>query len=655
MNKDKGLKLTAKLNLFLIPIIMVIIAALLIIIYTRVYSGIYEQQKDNITQSVYNYKETFEIIVNNIKTIVRSTAHRNIIKTELLNNNYTQSREIVRIIKKDQQFYEDALLSNKNGIVVASNQDIIGMDLKDFDFWNDIKSSNGVYIQQKPFQSPVTGHIVFMVAMPVYNGNTFIGAFMIPVDLTAIGDNIILNKKYGKDGYAFAVDLEGDTLVHPDESIIMKNIDVMDTAVQSSNESGFYGYMWEGRKKYMAFVKFDDPGLIVSASIYEDDLLSLSVSILTLLSIIGAVAVVIFVVAIFIITRRLLISPLNKVVGELKTLSEGGLTSSRLDVKSKDEIRSLADSTNFLKDFLYKTINQINLSVEQLTEGSRQVAESSQMLSEGSSKQAASLEEITASINEIASQIQQNTENIRRTNNIAEDTKNKANKGNDQMKELVGAMSKINNSADDIRNIVGVIDEIAFQTNLLALNADIEAERVGKYGRGFAVVANSVRTLAGRSAEAVKDTKAMIEDVIKNIENGNNLVKLTSQQLEEITSDASQVSTLTEEISGASQEQANGIEQISTGINQIEDVTQSNSANAEENAAASEELSSQSRALQELMEYFTVIDDDSTSTTTKNKYLQNGSENYYNGNNKYTVERNNNNTKPIKGLTTKQE
>jgi methyl-accepting chemotaxis protein len=160
-------------------------------------------------------------------------------------------------------------------------------------------------------------------------------------------------------------------------------------------------------------------------------------------------------------------------------------------------------------------------------------------------------------------------------------------------------MNNINKSAGDIKNVVKVIDDIAFQTNLLALNADIEAARVGKYGKGFAVVANSVRNLALRSSESVKQTTSMVENAINNINLGVTLVEKTAEKLNEITVSSIEVSNLTKEVADSNQEQARGIEQISTALSSIEEVVQSNSANAEENSASSEELASQSKGLKD--------------------------------------------------------
>ncbi len=287
----------------------------------------------------------------------------------------------------------------------------------------------------------------------------------------------------------------------------------------------------------------------------------------------------------------------------IREIADGNLT---IDVELASKDDEVGNSLVKMVDKLNEIIKQVNVSVEQISEGSSQVSDSSQSLSQGSSEQASSLEEITASLNQISSQIQANTEGAVNTNKLAEDTLQNSIKGNNQMDELVKAMDDVNKSANDIKNIVKIIDDIAFQTNLLALNADIEAARVGKYGKGFAVVANSVRNLASKSQKSVKETTGMVEETLRNIERGSNLVVLTSKQLADIKESSQDVASISNEVSESSQEQARGIEQISTGLGQIEEVVQSNSANAEENAAASEELSAQVTRLKELVSYFNI-------------------------------------------------
>jgi methyl-accepting chemotaxis protein len=270
----------------------------------------------------------------------------------------------------------------------------------------------------------------------------------------------------------------------------------------------------------------------------------------------------------------------------------------------KGDFDILKTALNGTLESINDILGQVTTAVDQVSSGSQQVSQASQSLSQGATEQASSLEEITSSVTEIAGQTRQNTEGAVQVTGLAKTAKSDAEMGNTQMKDLVSAMSDVNNSAEEIRKIVKAIDDISFQINLLALNANVEAARAGKYGKGFAVVAEEVRNLAVRSAGSVKETTAMVDEAISNIERGNQLVDLTAKQLAAITEGAGKVAGLAEEVAVASREQSQGLEQISTGLNQIDQVTQSNTASAEESASAAEELSSQSQQLKAMIARF---------------------------------------------------
>ncbi|MCG8568506.1 MAG: methyl-accepting chemotaxis protein, partial [Spirochaetes bacterium] len=274
------------------------------------------------------------------------------------------------------------------------------------------------------------------------------------------------------------------------------------------------------------------------------------------------------------------------------------------EVKLASDKDGLGKSLIKMKNSLNQVLLQVNTSSDQVSSGSEQVASSSQSLSQGATEQAASLEEITSSITQIAGQTKQNADNAVQANSLSKTSMENAEKGNEQMNQLVNAMSKINTSSDEIKKIVKTIDDIAFQINLLALNANVEAARAGKYGKGFAVVAEEVRNLAVRSAGAVKNTTEMVEESIRNIENGNQLVEMTATQLKEIVDGAAKVADLVEEITSASKEQTSGLEQINESLVQIEQITQSNTAAAEEGASAAEELASMAVQLKEMISSF---------------------------------------------------
>ena len=174
------------------------------------------------------------------------------------------------------------------------------------------------------------------------------------------------------------------------------------------------------------------------------------------------------------------------------------------------------------------------------------------------------------------------------------------------VRDAVAAMSEIENSAQQISQIIGVIDEIAFQTNLLALNAGVEAARAGDAGRGFAVVASEVRALAQRSADAAKEIKALISASSQQVDRGVNLVGETGKVLERILIQVTQISGVVTEIAASAEEQSTGLQEVNTAVNQMDQVTQQNAAMVEEATAASHALTSEADQLARLIARFDV-------------------------------------------------
>ena len=241
------------------------------------------------------------------------------------------------------------------------------------------------------------------------------------------------------------------------------------------------------------------------------------------------------------------------------------------------------------------------VGAEQVGSASEHISNASQSLAEATTEQASSLEETSSALEEMASMTKQNAENANQANRLAATAKAAADKGTEAMSSMSNAIREIKRSSDETAKIIKVIDEIAFQTNLLALNAAVEAARAGEAGKGFAVVAEEVRNLAQRSAEAAKNTSALIEGSKLNADNGVHASEGFTAILMEITTSVKKVTDLIAEVSAASTEQAQGIDQVNTAISQMNQVTQQNAANSEESSSASEELAAQAQQMEQVV------------------------------------------------------
>ena len=488
-------------------------------------------------------------------------------------------------------------------------------------------------------------------------------------------NSIVETIKVSKSGNSYMIDKNGNTIADPDVELVTNKENIpklaqTNTSLKSladifnkamDGESGFGKYTYKGVKKFVAYTPVagtDGWSICIAAPEKEftegvTQTIYISIALLILLLVIGTYVTKAMV--------KTLAVPITGVMNRLSDFAKGDVKSpvidgdsvsleldnlkkslvfttentsaiiqdidylmeeianGNLDASSKAPEKYIGDYENILKSFnrlkhgLNGSFGDILQVSEQVSAGSSQVSSGAQTLAQGATEQASSIQELSASIVEISNRVKKNADDSEKAKELSSDAEIIMQSSVYDMELARQAMDEISATSKDISKVIKAIDDIAFQTNILALNAAVEAARAGNAGKGFAVVADEVRNLSQKSAEAAKNTTALIENSITAVEKGSGLVAKTSASFAEVASKSAEVSKLVEEISVQAQEQAAAVTQVSLGIEQVSSVVQMNSATSEESAAASEELSSQAAVLKGLVEKFKLAATDSYS------------------------------------------
>lgn len=316
----------------------------------------------------------------------------------------------------------------------------------------------------------------------------------------------------------------------------------------------------------------------------------------------AVLALLVGVAAARLITRSIT-KPVEQALDLAQRVAEGDLTGT-VHVNSKDEMGRLLRALQTMNESLVRIVGEVRGGSEAISSATSQIAAGNIDLSQRTEEQAAALEQTAASLEQLGATVKQNFEGSKQANRVAGAAAEVAVRGGAVVSQVVHTMEAINVSSRKIADIIGVIDGIAFQTNILALNAAVEAARAGEEGRGFAVVATEVRSLAGRSATAAKEIKALIETSVGNVTEGCKLVEQAGSTMDEIVVNVRRVTDIMGELSAAAGEQSSGIDQINQAVGQMDQVTQGNAALVEEAAAAAQSLESQAKNLVQAVSVF---------------------------------------------------
>ena len=478
-------------------------------------------------------------------------------------------------------------------------------------------------------------------------------------------DNIVASIKLSKNAGAFINNQEGTTVAHSDKGVAISSTNIIKQSENNKGlrkladlhrkmlegKSGFGTYSYKGRTKVMTYMPIKDVagwGFAVVAPITDFLNTAITVVIMTILVTIIAILITSYK------AKRMgkeIGRPIKQCAERLKRIVEGDLQSDVPKVMTKDETLVLAQATegivtgmstiindvkyvlgamakgdfsvsshardSYVGDFseILKSIQDINASLnkalqsisdatDQVSAGSIQMAEGAQHLAGGATEQASTVEELVASINDTVEQVKENAQIARDTSHQIHQIGRHTEESTESMKNMTEAIQEISIVSCQIGGIIQSIEEIADQTNLLALNANIEAARAGEIGRGFAVVADEISKLAKQSTEAVVKTKGLIDTTLKAVQNGENMVQTTTDNLQNVITGVQKVVTQIDRVAEYSNVQAQKMEQLNKGMAQISAVIEVNSETAQEASATSQELSAQATQLREQVSQF---------------------------------------------------
>jgi len=429
----------------------------------------------------------------------------------------------------------------------------------------------------------------------------------------------IRSLKIGDTGFFYVIDARpgasyGKLIVHP--SLEGQNLlDAKDANGQTfikdmlEKKNGLIRYPWAGpgetsaRQQVAAFAYMPSWNWVIVGGTFVDEYTREVNHLSLLFQLAGAVMVLLISVLLYWMVRHQVSLPLARVCETSQAIAQGDLSRQQA-VAHRDEIGRLVESMNLMADGLSRVVQSVRDCSEGVATASAEIAQGNNDLSARTESQASALQQTAASMEQLSATVKQNAEHATHANQLALDASTVAVQGGAVVGQVVDTMKGINTSSRKIADIIGVIDGIAFQTNILALNAAVEAARAGEQGRGFAVVASEVRSLAGRSAEAAKEIKALINDSVARVEQGSALVDQAGSTMNEVVSSIRRVTDIMGEISAASGEQSAGVAQIGKAVTEMDQVTQQNAALVEQMAAAAGSLKSQAQELVQVVSVF---------------------------------------------------
>ena len=603
---------------FKLPVIIILMSVLMLsfLLSASIFfanKGITQSTDTGFKNTVEGYANLFDSILDAQVMVNKAYTSSANIKNFLrdMNNAYSNNvfLDITSFIENNN-FIENISIMNTNGVIVFDkNAKLIGRNFMDLrpDMMQKLLAGEDIAFGNEIKESAATGELTISLGVRILDyDNTLIGYLVSIIKVMVIYDSYFSNIQLGRSGRIVIVNNNAVVLMDTDPKEINKQApSEYNNIIKSNSLSGKISYSANNHVREGFYKKMTVQPWIVAYAMDSEEIYEINRSIVITSIIIGIISIVFMTLVVFLFTRSI-IKPLNIIVDEAKEIASGRLIMHRRKLDRKDELGQLSHSFHDMKYKLIEVIETTLHNTDKMANSANSLAAGNKDLAHKAESTAANLEETASSMEEIASAITMAANNSVKGNEMMNSCKEAIDNATTVVAETVKSINDVNNDSEKIKDIIKVIEGIAFQTNILALNAAVEAARAGDQGKGFAVVASEVRSLAQSSQTSAKDITELINQVYEKINKANKDVESQEQLFVDIKNQIDETANIIRDISSAALEQQSGVSQVNKAVMEMDSITQENAALVEESTASSIALFNDAKELQSLVSFFKI-------------------------------------------------